>query len=96
MKDNEKNLLNSFFDDTVIESEDAKFAAAVALAIEYGKISTSLLQRRLCLGYNRAAKIIDKMEDCGFISASDGNAPRRVLITNEEYEKLLEKYKFTD
>ena len=64
---------------------DSKFRDAVKLAIEEGKISTSLMQRRLGVGYGRAAKIIDTMEEMGYVSKPDGNKPRRVLITMEEY-----------
>ena len=67
--------------------EDSKFWDAVDLAINTGKISTSLLQRRLEVGYGRAAKIIDRMEEMGFVSAPDGNKPRKILITREEYEE---------
>ncbi len=67
--------------------EDSKFWDAVDLAIDAGKISTSLLQRRLEVGYGRAAKIIDRMEDMGFVSAPDGNKPRKILITREEFEE---------
>ena len=64
---------------------DSKFHDAVKLAVEEGKISTSLMQRRLGVGYGRAAKIIDTMEELGYVSKPDGNKPRRVLITMEEY-----------
>jgi S-DNA-T family DNA segregation ATPase FtsK/SpoIIIE len=64
---------------------DSKFHDAVKLAIEEGKISTSLMQRRLGVGYGRAAKIIDTMEQLGYVSKPDGNKPRRVLITMQEY-----------
>ena len=64
---------------------DSKFHDAVKLAIEEGKISTSLMQRRLGVGYGRAAKIIDSMEELGYVSKPDGNKPRRVLITMQEY-----------
>ncbi len=67
--------------------EDAKFWDAVELAIDAGKISTSLLQRRLEVGYGRAAKIIDRMEEMGFVSAPDGNKPRKILITRDELEE---------
>ncbi len=64
---------------------DSKFRDAVKLAVEEGKISTSLMQRRLGVGYGRAAKIIDTMEQLGYVSKPDGNKPRRVLLTMEEY-----------
>ena len=63
------------------EGVDPKFKQALEVAIEMGKISTSLLQRRLEIGYGRAAKIIDRMEALGYVSAPDGNKPRVVLVT---------------
>ena len=69
---------------------DPKFREAVKLAIDAGKISTSLMQRNLGVGYGRAAKIIDQMEDLGYVSPPDGNKPRKVLITMQEYmEKVV-------
>ena len=68
---------------------DSKFREAVKLAVEEGKISTSLMQRRLGVGYGRAAKIIDTMEQMGYVSKPDGNKPRRVLLTAEEYAQRL-------
>ncbi len=67
--------------------EDSKFWDAVELAVDCGKISTSLLQRRLEVGYGRAAKIIDRMEEMGFVSPPDGNKPRKILVTKEELEE---------
>ena len=68
---------------------DSKFHEAVKLAVEEGKISTSLMQRRLGVGYGRAAKIIDTMEQMGYVSKPDGNKPRRVLLTAEEYSRRV-------
>ena len=64
---------------------DTKFEEAVKLAIDSGKISTSLLQRRLGVGYGRAAKLIDLMEEKGYVSAANGTKPREVLITMNEF-----------
>ena len=75
----------SDFEPSGEDGGDSKFKDAVRLAIEEGKISTSLMQRKLSVGYGRAAKIIDTMEDLGYVSKPDGNKPRRVLITMEEY-----------
>ncbi len=72
-----------------VEGGDSKFSEAVKLAIDEGKISTSLMQRRLGVGYGRAAKMIDTMQDLGYVSAQEGNKPRRVLITMEEYSRRL-------
>ena len=69
---------------------DPKLRDAIELAIESGKISTSLMQRRLGVGYGRAAKILDQMEELGYVSAAEGNKPRRILITKEQYmEKVI-------
>ena len=77
--------------DPLPESEggDSKFRDAVKLAVEEGKISTSLMQRRLGVGYGRAAKIIDTMEQMGYVSKPDGNKPRRVLLSAEEYSRRV-------
>ena len=64
---------------------------AVELAIDSGKISTSLIQRRLSLGYGRAAKLIDRMEQLGYVSAPDGQKPRDVLISRREYQEMKMK-----
>ena len=64
---------------------DSKFEEAVKLAIESGKISTSLLQRRLGVGYGRAAKLIDLMEEKGYVGQANGTKPREVLITMNEF-----------
>jgi S-DNA-T family DNA segregation ATPase FtsK/SpoIIIE len=65
------------------EEEDAEldevYDEAVRLVVESGKASTSLLQRRLRLGYGRAARLIDMMEKDGIVSAPDGAKPREVL-----------------
>jgi S-DNA-T family DNA segregation ATPase FtsK/SpoIIIE len=58
---------------------DPLFADAVRLVVEFGKASTSLLQRRLRIGYGRAAHLIDLMEQDGIVGAADGPKPREVL-----------------
>jgi len=59
--------------------DDPMYADAVKLVIEFGKASTSLLQRRLRIGYGRAAHLIDLMEHDGIVGAADGPKPREVL-----------------
>ena len=68
---------------------DPKFRAAVEVAVDSGKISTSLLQRKLEIGYGRAAKIIDQMEEMGYVSAPEGNKPRKILITKEDFMQMV-------
>ena len=65
--------------------EDPKLEDAIRVAFEHGKISTSLLQRSIKVGYGRAAAIIDHMEALGIVSGANGSKPRDVLITPEEY-----------
>jgi DNA segregation ATPase FtsK/SpoIIIE, S-DNA-T family len=59
--------------------DDPLFRDAVKLVVEFGKASTSLLQRRLRIGYGRAAHLIDLMEQDGIVGAADGPKPREVL-----------------
>jgi S-DNA-T family DNA segregation ATPase FtsK/SpoIIIE len=61
------------------DSQDELFQDAVRIVLEYGKASTSLLQRRLRIGYGRAAHLIDLMERDGIVGAADGPKPREVL-----------------
>ncbi len=65
--------------------EDPKFVEAVELAISTQKVATSLLQRRLGVGYGRAAKIIDRMEELGLVSPAEGNKPRKLLPAAQGY-----------
>src|SRR5258708_10805591 len=58
---------------------DELYHDAVRLVLEFGKASTSLLQRRLRIGYGRAAHLIDLMEKDGIVGAADGPKPREVL-----------------
>ena len=67
------------------KGDDPKYADAVRVAIEEKRISTSLLQRKLEVGYSRAAKLIDRMQSEGIVSPPDGSKPRAILITPEEY-----------
>ncbi len=71
------------------EKTDPMFMDAIAVAIECGTVSTSLLQRRLSLGYARAARIIDKMERRGYIGEFDSATKKRpILITREQFAEL--------
>ncbi|MGM9663502.1 MAG: DNA translocase FtsK, partial [Eubacteriales bacterium] len=70
------------------DKADPMLDSAIKLAIESGKISTSLIQRKLSLGFGRAAKLIDIMEQRGIVSAPDGQKPRNVLITYDQYLEM--------
>lgn len=69
-------------------STDETFETAVKLVIEARKASTSYLQRRLGIGYSRAAKLIDEMEDRGIVGPTNGSKPREVLVSS--YDEIGE------
>ena len=68
---------------------DPKFYEALRIALDNKRISTSLLQRMLSIGYGRAAKIIDQMERMGFVGPAVGNKPREIRITEQGYAELM-------
>ena len=70
------------------ESEgcDELLPAAVDVFLETGQASVSMLQRRLKLGYARAARVVDEMEELGIVGPFEGSKPRQLLITREEWE----------
>jgi len=68
--------------------EDPMLQDAIKVVVENGMASTSLLQRKLKLGYARAARIVDEMEQRGIVGPYEGSKPRKVLITPEQ---LLER-----
>jgi S-DNA-T family DNA segregation ATPase FtsK/SpoIIIE len=67
---------------------DPMLPAAIEAIIESGQGSTSYLQRRLKLGYARAARLMDEMEERGIVGPFEGSKPRAVLITPEEWEEM--------
>ncbi|OSB19423.1 cell division protein FtsK [Clostridium sporogenes] len=71
--------------------EDELLEEAIRICIQLGEVSTSLIQRKLRIGYNRAARIIEQLEAKGIISGRDGNKPRQVIIdqNNETYGKYF-------
>ncbi len=69
--------------------DDALIIKAMEMAFVKGQISTSALQRRLKLGYARAGRIVDEMEQRGYISEADGAKPRRVLVGQEEFYNMI-------
>ena len=77
----------STFEDTHEEYEEPLYDEIVEFAVRSGKISASLLQRKFRLGFNRAARIIDLLEERGIIGPSNGSKPREVLVKlkDEEY-----------
>ena len=70
----------------VSDLEDALYNEAARLVVETGRASTSLLQRRLRIGYGRAARLLDMMEHQGLIGPPEGSKPRKVLVSSEQFD----------
>ena len=87
MSNTEETRSNLSFNNAI--EADPKLLEAIKLAVEEGKISTSLMQRRLGIGYGRAAQLIDQMEELGVVSKPDGTKPRKVLISTADYMKMF-------
>lgn len=75
--------------DSIATDWDELFKAAAETCIQNQGGSTSLLQRRLSIGYGRAARIVDQLQDAGVLGPSDGSKPREVLISMSEIDKLF-------
>ncbi len=73
------------------EGCDEMLAAAVEVIFETGQASVSMLQRRLKLGYSRAARLVDQMEERGIVGPFEGSKPRQVLITRAQWQELQMK-----
>lgn len=71
--------------------EDDLFFEAMKIAVDFGRTSASLLQRRLKIGYSRAARIIDQLEGRGYISGPDGSKPRDILISRDDLIDIMGK-----
>ena len=71
-----------------LNGEDELLGKALRLALEYEQVSISMLQRRLRVGYARAARLVDEMEQRGYVSPADGSKPRQILITWDEFNRL--------
>ena len=70
------------------EEEDELLPAAVEVVLETGQASVSMLQRRLKLGYSRAARLVDQMEERGIVGPFEGSKPRQLLITREKWQEM--------
>lgn len=67
--------------------EDSRFVEALAVVVDSRQASASLLQRRMRVGYTRAARLVDRMEELGYVSPSDGARGREVRLSHEEFHR---------
>ena len=70
-------------------NSDEMLRPAIEIALDSGTISTSMLQRKLKLGYARAARLVDMMQELGVVSEFAGSKPRTVLISREKYMEMV-------
>lgn len=77
--------------DVIAPDEDDLFWDAVRIVVENGQASASILQRRLRIGYTRAARLVDMMEAKGMVGAYEGSKPREVYITARQVEEIKKR-----
>ncbi len=78
------------------EDYDELLPSAIEVVVETGMASVSMLQRRLKLGYSRAARLVDQMEEKGVVGPFEGSKPRQVLITKEQWQEMQFKQNLVD
>lgn len=89
IKDDKKKSADIAIDSTGQgEDGDEMIPKAIEVIIEQGMASTTLLQRKLKLGYARAARIIDELSEKGIVGPYEGSKPRKVLITKEQWYEM--------
>ncbi len=71
------------------DADDSFFEQAVRLVVNNGQASTSMLQRRFRIGYTRAARIVEMMEERGIVGALNGAKPREILVSKDEVEQMF-------
>ena len=90
-KGNAKGGGNAAPEQSAADEGDELLPAAIDVVMESGQASVSMLQRRLKLGYSRAARIVDEMETRGIVGPFEGSKPRQILITKEQWQELKMK-----
>jgi S-DNA-T family DNA segregation ATPase FtsK/SpoIIIE len=82
------NIPDASADDDYVGGDGSLLTQAIEMTVNDGQVSTSLIQRRLRLGYARAGRLVDEMEKRGIVSQKDGAKPRMCLISREEFEMM--------
>ena len=73
------------------DGKDSYFSEAAKIIVDKEKASIGMLQRYLKVGFNRAARIMDQLEEAGIVGPEEGTKPRKVLMTKEEYETYIDE-----
>ena len=88
VQEKEKSAAKGGGDLAPADEGDELFPAAVEVVLETGQASVSMLQRRLKLGYSRAARLVDQMEERGVVGPFEGSKPRQLLITRAQWQEM--------
>ncbi len=83
-------IFSANLDDESLEEDDDMYEDARLAVVDAGKASTSYLQRKLGVGYSRAAKLMDMLEERGIIGAANGSKPREVIGTTANEETSID------
>ncbi len=75
--------------DAYDDSEDPLMDEAIKIVVETGQASTSMLQRKLKLGYSRASRLIDQMEERGIVGPFEGSKARKVNISRQDWQEMM-------
>ena len=73
------------------DGKDALFTEAAKIIVDKEKASIGMLQRYLKVGFNRAARIMDQLEEAGIVGPEEGTKPRTVLVTSEELSSIIDE-----
>ena len=77
--------------DSTDDGRDSYFMEAAKIIIDKEKASIGMLQRSLKIGFNRAARIMDQLEEAGIVGPEEGTKPRKVLMSPEEFENFIDE-----
>jgi len=84
----QNEIIKEIENQTNNEEVDEYLEQAIETVVNDGKASVSYIQRKFRVGYSRAARIIDQLEERGIVGGHEGSKPRKVLITKEELDKM--------
>ena len=91
MQSSSNNAVSISDADSAGDGRDSYFMEAARIIIDKEKASIGMLQRYLKVGFNRAARIMDQLEEAGIVGPEEGTKPRKVLMSSEEFENFLEE-----